>query len=88
LDSEKVSWLSEETIMKIRGRRNLKHKHSQASTRAQKQLKQQEYNKKNDEVKTVARKDKREVINKLTTAAEEAQVKNHTAALGPKNKHQ
>ena len=70
-------WLSDDTIKKIEERRVTKQRLEQARTRTQKQHLQQEYNTKHKEVKRNARRDKRDLIDRLATEAEEAAGKNN-----------
>ena len=69
-------WISDDTIKKIEGRRETKHKVIQARTRAQKQRLRQEFSKCDKEVKKTAKKDKRDFVEELATQAQKAAEKN------------
>jgi hypothetical protein len=75
------SWLSEETVKKVEERRTLKQQIGSAKTRLQKQRAQEEYNHMNREVKKSARKDKRDLVDRLATEAEEATEKQDMKTL-------
>ena len=78
---EYKSWLSDDTIKTIEDRRVIKRRLDQAKTRAQKQQHQHKYNALNKEVKKRARRDKREVVNRLANEAEQAARKNDMKTL-------
>ena len=75
------SWLSQDTIRKIEDRRQIWEMMQCARTRLQKLQAQKDYNEKKKEVKKSVRKDKRDIVNKLATEAQEAADKNDQRTL-------
>ena len=78
---EQQTWITPETLTKVEERKQLKIKLDNCKTRASKQTTADNYSKKNQEVKKRAKKDRRDLIEKMAKEAEEAAGKRNMKAL-------